>query len=172
MWECEWWSLYKTDASIKFHPRENFPYRRPLSEEELMQRIIDGRLFGYVQCDIELPENLSDYFSIFPPIFKNTVVSRDDVGNLIKQYAEKENIMVQPRRMLISSFILTNATIITPLFLILFATCASLWKDSPVCSIHSQKLFWQFRTVCRRCTTTRRWKAKLDCCCRDYETTS
>ena len=35
----------------------------------------------------------------------------------MKKYAEKENIMVQPRRMLISSFILTNGTIITPLLL-------------------------------------------------------
>ena len=25
MWECEWWSLYKTDASVKRHLRENFP---------------------------------------------------------------------------------------------------------------------------------------------------
>ena len=50
-------------------------------------------------------------------MFNNTVVSKDDIGNLMKQYAEKENIMVQPRRMLISSFILTNGTIITPLFL-------------------------------------------------------
>ena len=25
MWECEWWSLYKTDASVKSHLRENFP---------------------------------------------------------------------------------------------------------------------------------------------------
>ena len=29
MWECEWWSLYKTDASVKSHLRENFPYKRP-----------------------------------------------------------------------------------------------------------------------------------------------
>ena len=64
-----------------------------------------------------MPEHLRDYFSNFPPIFKNTAVSRDDIGNLMKQYAEKENIMVQPRRMLISSFILTNGTIITPLLL-------------------------------------------------------
>ena len=91
--------------------------KRPLSEGGLLQGIIDGRPFGYVQCDIEVPENLRDYFSNFPPIFKNTVVSRDDIGNLMKQYAEKENIMVQPRRMLISSSILTNGTIITPLLL-------------------------------------------------------
>ena len=82
-----------------------------------MQGIIDGRLFGYVQCDIEVPEHLRDYFSNFPPIFKNIAVSRDDIGNLMKQYAEKEIIMIQPRRMLISSFILTNGTIITLLLL-------------------------------------------------------
>ena len=82
-----------------------------------MQGIIDGRLFNYAQCDIEVPEHLRDYFSNLPPIFKNTAVSRDDIGNLMKQYAEKENIMVQPRKMLLSSFILTNGTIITPLLL-------------------------------------------------------
>ena len=85
-WECEQWSLYKTDASVKSHLRKNFPYRRPLSEEGLMQGIIDGRLFGYVQCDIEVPEHLRDHFSNFPGLFKNTVVSRDDFDNLMKQY--------------------------------------------------------------------------------------
>ena len=88
-----------------------------MSEEGLMQGSSDGRLFGYVQCDTEVPDNLRDYFSNFPPIFKKTAVSRGDIGNPFKQYAEKENIMVQPRRMLIRSFILTKGTIITPLIL-------------------------------------------------------
>ena len=44
-------------------------------------------------------------------------MSTDDIGNLMKEYAEKEGIMPQARRMLISSFILTNGTIITPLLL-------------------------------------------------------
>ena len=84
-----------------------------------MQRIIDGRLFGYVQCDIEVPEHLRDYFSNFPPIFKITVVSRDDIGDLMKQYAKGKMLWfsLEEWRMLISSFILTNAIIITPLLL-------------------------------------------------------
>ena len=57
-------------------------------------------------------------FLKLPPIFKNTVVSRADIGTLMRDYAEKENIMTQPGRMLISSFVLTNGTIIT--FLLLF----------------------------------------------------
>ena len=40
-----------------------------------------------------------------------------DIGCLMKQHAEKEDIMVQPRRMPISSFILTYGTTITLLFL-------------------------------------------------------
>ena len=102
---------------MKCHLRENFPYKRPLSEEQLLQGIIDGQLFGYVQCDIEVPEHLRSFFSNLPPIFKNTVVSREDIGTLMREYAEKENIMTQPRRMLISSFVLTNRTTITPLLL-------------------------------------------------------
>ena len=117
MWECEWWSLYKTDASVKCQLRENFPYKRPLSEEQLLQGIIDGQLFDYVQCDIEVLEHLRSCFSNFHPIFKNFVVSREDVGTLMREYTEKENNITRPKRMLISSFALTIGTIITPLLL-------------------------------------------------------
>ena len=117
MWQCEWWSLYKTDASVKRHIGENFPYKRPLREEQLLKGINDGRLFGYVQCDIEIPEHLQSCFSNFPPIFKSTLVSRENIGNLMREYAEKESFMTQLRRMLISSFNLTNGTILTPLLL-------------------------------------------------------
>ena len=70
MLECEWWCrLYKSDESVESHLRENFPYGRLLSEEKLLFGIIDGLLFGYVQCDIEVPERLRDYFSNFPHFF-------------------------------------------------------------------------------------------------------
>ena len=53
-------------------------------------------------------------------------MSRDNIDNLKKEYAEMENFMAQPRRLLISSFFLTNGTIIT--LLILF-----YWKVGLVC---------------------------------------
>ena len=62
--------LYKSDESVKSHLRENVSHRRPLSEDQLLQGIIDGRLFGYVQCDIEVPEHLRDFFSTFLPYSK------------------------------------------------------------------------------------------------------
>ena len=93
MWEWNWWDLYRTDATVKNHLRANFPYQRPLSEERLMQEIRSRRLFGYVQCDLKVPEHLKAYFANLTPIFKITVVSRNDIGDLMKEYAEKGGIM-------------------------------------------------------------------------------
>ena len=70
MWECNWWELYRTDATVNNHLRTNFPYQQPLSEELLMQKIKSRRLFGYVQCDLKVLDNLKAYFANFPPIFK------------------------------------------------------------------------------------------------------
>ena len=117
MWEWNWWELYRTDTTIKNHLRANFLYQRPLSEDRLIQEIKSRKLFGYVQCHLKVPEHLKANFANFPPIFKKTVVSRNDIGDLMKEHAEKEGIMSQPRRMLISSFHLKNWTFITPLLL-------------------------------------------------------
>ena len=70
LWESNWWELYRTDATVKNHPRINFPYQRPLSEERLMQEIKSRRLFGYVQCDLKVPEHLKAYFANFPQFSK------------------------------------------------------------------------------------------------------
>ena len=50
----------------------------------------------------------------FPQFSKKTVVSRNDIGCLMNEHAEKERIMSQHRRMLIWSFHLRSGTIITP----------------------------------------------------------
>ena len=75
------------------------------------------KLFRYLQCDIEVPEHLQRYFSNFHPILKNAVVSRENIGTLMREALEKENIIAQPRRKLISSFHLTNGMLITALLL-------------------------------------------------------
>ena len=117
MWECEWWNLYKTTTCVKEHLRESFPYKRPLREENLLEQIRSGILFGFVQCDIELPEELKKKITSFPPTFKNTNVGRQDIGSLMQDYAEKEGLLYQPRKMLISSYFLKNGALITPLLL-------------------------------------------------------
>ena len=115
MWECEWWRLYKTSNTVEQQIRGHFPYRYSLAAEQLSEAIKKRKLVAHVQCDIEVPENLSTEFVKFPPIFRNTLVSKSDIGDLMKNYAEVERILSQPRKMLISSFTLQNGTLITHL---------------------------------------------------------
>ena len=71
-----------------------------------MEKVRDGSLYGYIQCD----------FSNFPPIFKNTEVGRNDIGEYMQNYAIESDLLKHPQRILISSFKLENGSIITPLF--------------------------------------------------------
>ena len=116
-WECEWWRLHKTTNTVKQHIREHFPYRRSLAVEQLLEEIKKGKLFGCVQCDIEVPENLRSNFNNFPTILKNTFDSKSQIGEFMTNYAEEERLLSQPQKMLISSFKLQNGTLITPLLL-------------------------------------------------------
>ena len=62
-------------------------------------------------------EILREALANFPPIFRNINVGRDDIGPLMKEYAEKR-LLSQSRRMLISSFFWENGTFIAPLLLL------------------------------------------------------
>ena len=115
--ECEWWRLFRATNTVKQHILEHFPYRRSLAAEQLLEDIKEGKLFGYVQCHIEVPEILRLKIDNCLPIFKNTLVSMNDFSDLMKAYAEDEGILSQPRKMLISSFTLQNGTLVTPLLL-------------------------------------------------------
>ena len=88
--ECEWQRLYKTTNTVKQHIREQFPYRRSLATEQLLEEIREGKLFGYLQCDIEVPEKLRSKFVNFPAMFMNTLVSKSDILDLMKNYAKEE----------------------------------------------------------------------------------
>ena len=99
MWECH----MRRNHEIKSFVRSAFPYKRPLGFENLLFRIRKGELFGYVQCDLRVPEYLRGKFESFPPIFKNKFVSRSDLGDFIEKFAEEnktddstsENVNIQ-----------------------------------------------------------------------------
>ena len=55
MYECDWWKMNKTDDIVKQPLRESFPHKVPLREKRLLENIKSGSLFGYAQCDIEVP---------------------------------------------------------------------------------------------------------------------
>ena len=116
----------------------------PLGEEKRLKNIKSGSLVGYVQCDIELPKNLQEAFANSPPIFKNSIVGTDDTDPFMKEYDKKEELLTQPRRVLISRRFLEKGTISTPLLLFYLHLGLVCKKFLSLCAIHSNEELQQF----------------------------
>ena len=114
MWECDWKELRKEPDVKSFLA----PARRQkwnMTQNEILAAVIDGTLFGMIECDVRVPEHLQDHFAEMQPIFKNANVSRDDIGPYMRQYAEEHNILTKPRRMLVGSYRGDKILLTTPL---------------------------------------------------------
>ena len=133
MWECERWRLYKTTNTVKQHIREHFPYRRSLAGEQPLEEIKKGKLFGYVQCDIEVPENLRSKLNNFPPIFKNTLGSKSDIGDLMKNYDEKKKIIVSTSKNVDIQLHITKWNTYYSSAVVLSTIGSCLQKNTPLC---------------------------------------
>ena len=105
MWECQW----KQEAKVPPHPKWN------MTQNEILTAVVDGTLFGMIESDVRVPADLHEHFAEMLPIFKNALVSRDDIGPYMQQYAEENNILKKPRRMLVGSYIGDKILLATPL---------------------------------------------------------
>ena len=83
--------------------------------QKILKGIQSGKLFGFVLVDIYTPNHLKQLFNEFPPIFKNAMVGREDVGELMKGFAEENGLLKKPRKMLISSYFGEKILLTTPL---------------------------------------------------------
>ena len=105
MWECTW----KRERDPP--PRQKWQ----MTQQQIITAVVDGRLFGMVECDLHVPEHLQDHFAVMQPIFKNATVTRDDIGPFMRQYAVDHDIMSTPRRMLVGSYRGDKILLTTPL---------------------------------------------------------
>ena len=105
MWECDW----KRERDPP--PRQKWK----MTQQQIIAAAVDGTLFGMVECDVRVPEHLQDHFAEMQPIFKNATVTLDDIGPYMRQYAEENDIMSTPRRMLIGSYRGEKILLATPL---------------------------------------------------------
>ena len=95
IWEKDWQALVTQLPEIKVYLAQHHTYThfiKYLNQNQITQYIQDGCLFGFVKCDIEVPDHLKDYFSKVTPIFKNTEVSLEDVGQHMQEYAKEHKI--------------------------------------------------------------------------------
>ena len=86
-------------------------FKKCLNQDQIVQYIQDG----FVECDIEVPDHLKEYFSDMTPIFKNVNVCLDDVGEFMQEYAKEHSIKDVPHRLLIGSYFSKKIGFSTPL---------------------------------------------------------
>ncbi|XP_038054119.1 uncharacterized protein LOC119726483 [Patiria miniata] len=118
MWECEWRQILSTEPGAKqFVESHRLPHhnRKTMNQREIINAVMDGSIFGLIECDIEVPEALRDDFAEMPPIFKNVDIDRADIGEHMRSYAEREGVMKTPRRSLIGSMFAKKILLATPL---------------------------------------------------------
>ena len=104
MWECQW----KQEAKAPLHPTWN------MTQNEILTAVVAGTLFGMIECDVRVPADHREHFAEMLPIFTNALVTRDDIGPYMQQYAEEHNILKKPRRMLVGSYIGDKILLATP----------------------------------------------------------
>ena len=84
--------------------------------KDIENAIMMDESFGILKCDIHVPDHLIDYFSEFPPIFKNTEITMADIGEHMQEYARSIQRKKGVDRALISSMKGEGIVILTPLF--------------------------------------------------------
>ena len=63
----------------------------------------------------QVPQDLKPYFQEMPPIFKNTVITSDHIGDFMRSYLDSVGQTFQDTRYLIGSMWGKNILLITPL---------------------------------------------------------
>ena len=82
---------------------------------ELKDDILNDKVFGFVQVDIETPEHLKDHFSEMTPIFKNAKIKFEDIGEYMQNYHKENDIKFIEGNKLIGSYFGKRILLYTPL---------------------------------------------------------
>jgi len=83
--------------------------------KQLEEDILNNKLFGFMKVDIETPEHLKEYFEEMTPIFKNTTVNYEDMGEYMTEYHKQNNIIFVKSKKLIGSYFGKEILLYTPL---------------------------------------------------------
>lgn len=85
-----------------------------MTQNQIIDYIRDGTLFGAAEVDISVPEHLRTKFLEMPPIFKNVEISENDIGDYMQEYLRKTKQSFKPTRYLIGSMYGVKILLITP----------------------------------------------------------
>lgn len=128
MWECHFKNMLQRDSKLKAFVESRKPTspQRSLTENEILQAVVRGDLFGMVECDIRVPEQWPshfrhssmtpyEYFEEMCPLFCTTDVPFDVIGNHMQDHVRQFGLSEKPRRLLIGGMRARQMLLATPL---------------------------------------------------------
>ena len=109
IWECDFNHLKSNEPLLHIQQNDFLsPFtqknRKSVSEQDIIQGVMDGSLVGFLLVDIEVPPSLHDYYKDFPPLFANQDIKLTDVGTL--------TFIIRCFIFLLIQFVLINHTLI------------------------------------------------------------
>ena len=167
IWECKWEVLKRSDPQVATAckgqtgkgPQPPLPSTSlpdPGADmESILQAIREDRVFGLAQVDIHTPEDLKDKFRDLPPIFKSTMLSKEDAGPHMARFCETASLVSHPRMSLISSYFARRVLIPMPLLR------WYLLNDLVVTQLYTLMQYnrsWCFHALAENCAQ-KRWDA-------------
>ena len=106
---CEW---FKMEASKKWYQPDETD---TLTVEDILNQIEKEELFGFVRCDVRVPDELKEKYSEFPPVFKNAEITLADIGEHMQSYCRRIQRKTGVKRSLIGSMHAQDILLLTPL---------------------------------------------------------
>jgi G:T-mismatch repair DNA endonuclease (very short patch repair protein) len=120
IWECQYLKAKEDDSEmqefISSLNKISTSNKRYMTQDEILNEVRSGSFFGCVECDISTPDDKKEMFSEMAPIFKNTTITFNDIGEHMQQYVkEHPDVSSRDRRCLIGSLFGEKILLATPL---------------------------------------------------------
>ena len=119
MWECEFDSMVKKTPTLKNFIIQNFTRKTDclgkLTMEKILELVTSGKMFGAVEVDISVPENLFAMFEEMCPLFCNTEVPYEAMGEHMQGYLSFSEGSTKARRLLVGVMKAKQILLATPL---------------------------------------------------------
>lgn len=112
-WECELKAYYRENAEFRYfcnHLSFSGPRisRKRMTEEDILDEISSGALFGAVLCSVAVPRHKRAEFDQFPPVICRKMVSTENCGETMKRVAEQAGVGKIEREQLVGCFETNN----------------------------------------------------------------
>lgn len=146
MWECVWDEKRKKLSPGPWQNKYFYPteHKFRLTEKEILKAVREDKLFGALEVDINVPDNLKEYFAELPPIFKNCTVTHEDIGSHMQDYLTDRGRKFPDTKYLVASMMGEKIVLITPILKWLLEKGLIVTKIYQVLEFDRRKCFNQF----------------------------